>query len=100
MQSEVDRNINKLNPHYMFVKGQIVNSLVCTGGCLHRWTEHKHHISGSTNFPIFNNKVQARWPLHEGDIKDKNRGGGQGLLQHNLFTIWFKRALQVPEIVS
>ena len=84
----------------MFVKGQKVNYVVCTWGWLHRWTENEHCNSWPTNLLIFNNYVQARWPLHERDIKNENRGGDQGLLQHNLFTIRVKCAPQVPEIVS
>ena len=84
----------------MFVEGQIVNFVVCTGGWLHRWTEHEHRNSWFTNYPIFNNNVQTRRPFHERYIKDKNRGGDQGLLQHYFFAIWVKCAPQVPEIVS
>ena len=84
----------------MFVEGQIVNYVVCTGGWLHRWTEHEHRNSWFTNYPIFNNNVQTRRPFHERYIKDKNRGGDQGLLQHYFFAIWVECAPQVPEIVS
>ena len=84
----------------MFVKGQVVNSVVCTRGWLHRWTEHEHRNFWSTYFPIFNNNVQARWPLHYRDIKDKNRRGDQGLLQHDLNAIWFEGAPHLPKILS